>query len=75
MGVVAQEVQEALADTFGSPSYANLVNDNLFDLDPSEIPEDVESQLAVNYEGFIPFLIKAVQELDGRIHKLEDGGN
>lgn len=75
VGVVAQEVQEALADAFGSPSYANLVNDNLFDLDPSEIPEDVESQLAVNYEGFIPFLIKAVQELDGRIHKLEDGGN
>ena len=32
----------------------------------------VESELAVNYEGFIPFLIKAVQELDGRICALEN---
>lgn len=75
IGVLAQGVQKALEDTFGSASYANLVNDNLFDFDQSEIPEDVESQLAVNYEGFIPFLIKAVQELDEKIITLANGGN
>lgn len=72
IGVSAQGVQRALEETFGTASYANLVNDNLFDFTPSEIPNDVESQLAVNYEGFIPFLIKAVQELDGRICALEN---
>lgn len=75
VGVSAQDVQRALEDTFGSASYANLVNNNLFDFNPSEIPEDVESQLSINYEGFIPFLIKAVQELDERINVLENGGS
>ena len=73
VGVSAQDVQQALQKTFGDLSYANLVNDNFFDFDPSEIPDDVENQLAVNYEGFIPFLIKAVQELDERISTLERG--
>lgn len=71
IGVLAQEVQHALAETYGTSSYVNLVNDNLFDFDPEEIPDDVENQLAVNYEGFIPFLIKAVQELDARVRTLE----
>ncbi len=71
VGVLAQNTQKALSEIYGSSSYANLVNDNLFDFDPDEIPEDVESQLAVNYEGFIPFLIKAVQELNTRIKILE----
>lgn len=69
VGILAQEVQAALADVYGSSSYANLVNDNLFDYD--DVPDDVESRLAVNYEGFIPFLIKAVQELDTRLKNLE----
>ncbi len=71
IGVLAQEVQHALEETYGNSSYVNLVNDNLFDFSPEEIPDGVESQLAVNYEGFIPFLIKAVQELDARIRALE----
>ena len=74
IGVLAQEVQQALESTFGNSSYANLVNNNLFDFNEEDVPEDVESQLAVNYEGFIPFLIKAVQELDERIGALERGG-
>lgn len=72
VGVSAQNIQQALIDVFGDSGYANLVNDNLFDYDPDEIPEGVESQLAVNYEGFIPFLIKAVQELSTKVKELEN---
>lgn len=70
VGVLAQNVQEMLKKVYGDSGYANLVNDNLFDLDPNDIPEGVENQLAVNYEGFIPFLIKAVQELDAKLEML-----
>lgn len=62
-GVSAQEVQAALKEVYGDSSYANLINDNLFDLNPNDIPDNVENQLTANYTGFIPFLIKAVQEL------------
>ena len=72
VGVSAQNVQQALIDVFGNSGYANLVNDNLFDYNSDDIPEGVESQLAVNYEGFIPFLIKAVQKLDARVKELEN---
>ena len=71
VGVSAQEVQRALVDVYNDIGYANLVNDNLFDLDPDTIPEDVESHLGVSYENFIPFLIQAVQELDRRTSILE----
>ena len=71
VGVSAQNIQQALIDVFGDSGYANLVNDNLFDYNIDEIPEGVESQLAVNYEGFIPFLIKAIQELYTRVKALE----
>ena len=70
-GVSAQNVLQALKEVYGDSSYANLVNDNFFDLNKDEIPEGVENQLAVNYEGFIPFLIKAVQELSERLETLE----
>lgn len=66
-GVIAQETQQALRDVYGDDSYANLVNDNLHDLE--DVPDGIESTLAMNYEGFIPFLIEAVQELDARIEK------
>lgn len=71
VGVSAQQVQQALETVYGDSSYANLVNDNLHDFDPVEIPDDVESQLTVNYEGFVPFLIQAVKELDERVSALE----
>ncbi len=63
VGVRAQEVLKALEETYGNSSYGNLVDDNFFDLNLEDIPEGVENQLTVNYTGFIPFLIKAVQEL------------
>lgn len=71
VGVSAQNTQKALTEVYGDSGYANLINDNLFDYDPDEIPEGVESQLSANYEGFIPFLIKAIQELDARLQTLE----
>ena len=69
VGVSAQETQQALEDIYGTADYANLVNDNLHDFD--DIPEDVESQLAVDYAAFTPFLIKALQELAARVEELE----
>lgn len=69
VGVSAQETQQALEDIYGTADYANLVNDNLYDFD--DIPEDVESQLAVDYAAFTPFLIKALQELAVRVEELE----
>ena len=71
VGVSAQEVQSALEEVYGDSGYGNLVNDNLYDFDEDEIPEGVESRLAVNYDGFIPFIIKALQELAERIAVLE----
>lgn len=70
-GVSAQEVQSALESVYGDNSYTDLVNDNLYDFDADEIPDDVESKLAVNYSGFIPYLIKAIQEIDERVSSLE----
>lgn len=70
-GVLAQEVQRAMVEVYGTDNYADIVMDNLYDEDPSTIPEDVESQLGVNYTAFIPFLIKAVQELSSSIEELK----
>lgn len=71
VGVSAQQVQEALEEVYGSSDYANIVNDNLYDVAPEEIPNGVENQLTVSYEEFVPFLIKAVQELSSRVKELE----
>lgn len=71
VGVIAQDVQAAMQEVYGDISYANLVYDNLFDFDSETIPEGVESQKTVNYDGFVPFLIKAVQELAAKIESLE----
>lgn len=70
VGIIAQQVQQALQDVYGDSSYANLIDDNLFDIE--EVPEDIESKLSANYSAFIPFLIKAIQELDERLSKLEN---
>lgn len=71
VGVSAQEVQEALESVYGSADYANMVNDSLHDYDEGEIPDGVESRLSVDYSAFVPFLIKAVQELSARVEELE----
>lgn len=72
VGVLAQNVQQAMKEIYGSTSYANIVDDNFFDLD--DVPDDVENQLSVNYSGFVPFLIKAIQELSERLDALENKG-
>lgn len=71
VGVIAQQVQQALKEVYGDSSYANIIDDSLFDID-EEIPDDIESKLSANYSAFIPFLIKAIQELDERLSKLEN---
>lgn len=71
VGVGAQTVQQALIETFGTADYADIVNDSLHDFPPEEVPDWVESHLGVTYEKFIPFLIKAVQELDARLLEVE----
>lgn len=71
-GVLAQEVLAASADVYGDDSYFNIVNDNLHDFDPEEIPEGVENQLGVSYSNFIPVIIKSIQEIDARLTRLEE---
>ena len=65
VGVKAQQVLEALNDVYGSESYGNIVNDNLYDdrLQGKDI-SDVENQYTIAYDRFIPFLIQAVKELN-----------
>ena len=64
VGVSAQEVQKALTKIYGTSTYGNLVKNNLEKYAKEEIPEGVEEQLSINYINFIPFLIKAIQELN-----------
>ncbi len=70
VGVSAQNVGAALCEVYGSSDYANLVNDNLHDVE--NIPEGVESQLTVAYANFVPFLIKAISELSSEIDALQE---
>ena len=70
VGVLAQEVQEALKEVYGDPSYGNLVDDNFYDLETK--PTDVENQLTITYSNFIPFLIKAIQEQQEQIESLQN---
>lgn len=69
VGVLAQQVQSVLSETFGTDNYADIVNDNLYDV-PERSGE--ESLLTVRYAAFIPFLIGAVRELSEKVRKLEE---
>jgi hypothetical protein len=71
-GVSAQKVTEALEEVYGTADYANIVNDNLHDVE-EELPDGVESKLTVAYDRFVPFLIGAVNELAERVEVLEGG--
>ena len=66
IGLTAQNVQAALESAGLGADWGTLV---------SEAPEVVDDytveHLTVNYIGFIPILIKAVQELSARIDELE----
>lgn len=68
-GVSAQNVREAMIKIYGTDNYANLINDDMYDRE--NVPPEVESHLGVQYERFVPFLIKAIQELDARVKELE----
>ena len=70
VGVGAQQVMDALAEVYGSSDYANIVNDNLHDV-TEPLPDGVESQLTVAYTAFVPFLIRAIQQLSERVEELE----
>lgn len=69
-GLSAQEVYQALLDIYGTDNYANLVNSDMYDRE--NIPDEVESHLGVQYEVFVPFLIKAIQELSAKVEALEN---
>lgn len=71
-GIGAQNIIEALKQVYGSSDVANIVDDNLHDFNQAEIPEGVESYLTVAYTNFIPYLIRAIQELDERVKTLEE---
>jgi hypothetical protein len=71
-GVSAQKTVEALEAVYGTADVANIVNDNLHDVE-EELPEGVESKLTVAYDRFVPFLIGAVRELAERVEALEGG--
>lgn len=71
VGVIAQEVLQALKDVYDDESYGNIVDDNFHDMDKSQIPENIENQYTITYANFVPFLIKAIQEIDERLTSLE----
>lgn len=72
VGVLAQQVVEALKQTYGSADVADIVHDNQAKMRARGINPPVESQLTVNYDGFIPFLIGAIQEQQKQIIDLRD---
>ena len=70
IGLIAQDVQEALKEVYGTDNYADIVNDNFYDL--VKKPDDVENQLTIAYQNIIPFLIGAIKELQTEIDQLKN---
>lgn len=70
IGVKAQQIQELLLDIFGSDNYANIVNDDHYDLRAEGNEPPVENHLTVTYERMIPFLIGAIREQQKQIDEL-----
>lgn len=70
VGVIAQQVQEAIQEVYGTDNYADIINNNLYDV-KEKLPDGVETQLTANYAGFVPFLIGAIQELNAKVTTLE----
>lgn len=66
-GVSAQETYSALLNAYGDDNYADIVDNNKYDNPDDEYIE----QLSVQYERFIPFLIKAIQEQQKEIEDLK----
>lgn len=72
IGVKAQQVQQLLWDIFGSDNYANIVNDDYYDLRAAGNEPPVENHLTVTYERMIPFLIGAIKEQQKQIVSLTE---
>lgn len=70
VGLLAQETQQVLKDIYGTDNYANIVNDNFYDLE--ERPEDVENKLTLAYANLVPFLISAIKEQQAQIEELKN---
>ena len=70
IGLIAQDVQDALKEVYGSDNYADIVNDNFYDL--VKKPDNVENQLTIAYQNIIPFLIGAIKELQDEIDQLKN---
>ena len=68
IGLLAQEVMEAMKEVYGTDNYANIVNDNFYDL---EEKPNVENKLTLAYANLVPFLIGAIKELSEKIKGLE----
>lgn len=71
IGVKAQQIQQLLSDIFGSDNYANIVNDDYYDLRADGNEPPVENHLTVTYERMIPFLIGAIREQQKQITDLQ----
>ena len=68
-GLIAQNVLDALDKVYHTDNYANIVNDNFYDI--TDKPTDVENQYTITYESLIPFLISAIQEQQQLIDELK----
>lgn len=71
IGVKAQQIQELLSGIFGSDNYANIVNDDHYDLRAEGNAPPVENHLTVTYERLIPFLISAIKEQQKQLTELQ----
>ena len=70
IGVLAQDVELQMQKVYRK-ELANLVNDNLYHDAPLSKNDNCESQKFVNYIGFIPLLISAMQAQQQEIQKLK----
>ena len=71
IGFIAQDVEKLCNEEFGSDNYVNLINRMSYnDEDGNKRPEDYD-RIYMNYEGFIPLLVKAFQEQNEYIKGLE----
>ena len=67
-GLAAQEVYQALIDTYGSDNYADIVHINSYD---DEESRPVEDKYTMTYTVLIPFLIQAIKEQQSIIEKMK----
>ena len=79
-GLSAQDIYDKLQKHYGTEEYANIlsygINENatLIDVNKASTPEGctIETELSVNYEMIIPFLIRAIQEQQQQIDALKE---